>query len=74
MSTVASIILALLKLAQVILSFAQERKLIQAGADAEIAKASAAVLSKTESAKQIMAEVTAMTEEQVDKTLKGLEP
>lgn len=74
MSMTASIILAILKLINVFMSFAQERQLIQAGADAEIAKASASILLKTESAKQVMQEVTAMTEKQVDAALKGLEP
>lgn len=74
MSTIVSIILALLKLAAILMNFARDRQMIQAGADAEIAKASAAVLLMTESAKQTLQEVTSLDEEQVDKALKGLEP
>lgn len=74
MTTIVSIILTLLKIADALLTFARDRQMIKAGADAEIAKASASVLLKTESAKEIMAQVTAMSEEQVDKALKELEP
>jgi len=74
MSTIASIILALLKIASALLSFARDRQMMQAGADAEIAKASASVLLMTQSAKDVMAQVTGMTEEEVDKALKELEP
>lgn len=70
----SSLILTLLKIAEAIFDFARDRQLIQAGADAEIAKASASVLLKTRSAKQVMAEVTAMSDDQVDKALKELEP
>jgi len=74
MSTIASIILMLLNLASMLLEYARNHQMIQAGADAEIAKASAAVLLKTESAKEIMAQVTSLNEEEVDKALKELEP
>ena len=47
---------------------------MKAGTDAEIAKVSAAILVKTQSAKAIMQQVTGMTDKQVDDTLKGLEP
>lgn len=74
MSTIASIILALLKLAGILLTFARDRQMMKAGADAEIAKASAAILLQTESAKEIMTKVTSLDEDEVDKALKELEP
>lgn len=74
MSTIASIILTLLKLADALMDFARDRQMMKAGADAEIARASASVLLKTESAKAIMAEVSKLSETQVDKALKELEP
>jgi hypothetical protein len=69
-----SLALTLLRIADSLISWMREQGQINQGKDAEIAKASAAILIKTRSAKEIMAQVTAMTDEQVDKTLKGLEP
>ena len=69
-----SLALTCLKIADSLISWVREQGQIQAGQDAEIAKVSASILTKTEAAKAVMAEVTKMTDEQVDATLKGLEP
>ena len=72
--TWARLALALIQTANNIMRYVDRAQAVKAGTDAEIAKASAAILMKTEAAKQIMTEVTAMTDEQVDETLKRLEP
>ena len=56
------------------LSWLRETQQLDAGRDKEIALAAAAILMKTQTAKQVMAEVTAMTDSQVDEALKKLEP
>lgn len=72
--TIAQAIVLLLKFANALLQYAQEQKWIKAGEDAEIARTSMAVLQKTETAKQVFAEVAQMTDDQVDAALKKLEP
>jgi len=74
MGTMASFIIMLLKLVSALMSFARDRQMLKAGADAEIARASAQVLMMTQAAKETMAKVTAMNEEQVDAMMKDLEP
>jgi hypothetical protein len=69
-----SIILLTLRVVDAITNWLRDQQGIQAGEDKAIAKASAAILLKTQSAKAVLAEVTAMTDAQVDATLKGLEP
>lgn len=71
--TVFSLAVAFLKLASVFVGWLQERQAMQAGQDAEIARASVAILLQTQAAKQIMQEITAMSEADVDKLLKDLE-
>lgn len=66
--------LALLQIADKIISFVRERKLIEAGVEQEIARASAAILVKTAAAKKTMEEVSALNEKQVDDLLHSLEP
>lgn len=66
--------LALLQIADKIISFVRERKLIEAGVEQEIARASAAILVKTAAAKKTMEEVSALNEKQVDDLLRSLEP
>lgn len=66
--------LALLKLANYFLDLAREKQQMDAGADRAIAAESVSILQKTNVAKEEMAKATGMTEEQVDATLKGLEP
>lgn len=66
--------LALLKLAGYILDIVREKQQMDAGADRAIAEASASILAKTAAGKEIMAQVMAMTPEQVDAALKELEP
>ena len=69
-----SLALTFLKIADSLITWLREQGQIKQGQDAEIAKVSASILTKTEAAKAVMAEVTKMTDEQVDATLKGLEP
>lgn len=68
------IALALLKLANMIVSWVREKQQMDAGHDRAIAEASASILSKTQAAKEIMAKISGMTEAQVDAALKELEP
>jgi hypothetical protein len=74
MFTWGSIILAALKFINAIMGAVNREKWMQAGADAEIAKISAAILQKTEAGKKIMEKVNAMSDAEVDDGLRGLEP
>jgi hypothetical protein len=74
MFTYAKIALALLQLADVLVALARSRQQMQAGADAEIAKASASILLKCQSAQEVMGRVVAMSQAEVDQSLKELEP
>lgn len=66
--------LLLLSVTESIVNLIRNKGLMDAGADREIAKASVAILQKTNTAKAVMAEVTGMSNDQVDKALKELEP
>jgi kynureninase len=70
----ANIALALLKLVNAIMGAVNREKWIQAGMDAEIAKASAAVLAKTEYAKKLREKIDAMDDATIDAALRDLEP
>lgn len=72
--TWASIILAILKLVEAIFTAAQENKWIDVGKDAEIAKTSASILSKTEYAKNVREKIAGLDDVAVDKLLRDLEP
>ena len=74
MFTWASVILTALKVINAIMGAVNRDKWMQAGADAEIAKISAAILSRTEAGKKILEKVNAMSDEDVDAALRGLEP
>lgn len=74
MMTWASIILGLLKLANLILGAINRDKWIKAGEDAEIAKTSAALLAKTEYARKVRERVNAMDDNALDRALRDLEP
>jgi hypothetical protein len=74
MFTWGSIILAALKLINAIMGAVNREKWMQAGADAEIAKISAAILQKTEAGKAIMEKVNALSDKEVDDALRDLEP
>jgi hypothetical protein len=74
MFTWGSIILAALKFINAIMGAVNREKWMQAGADAEIAKISAAILQKTEAGKKIMERVNAMSDAEVDAGLRDLEP
>lgn len=74
MITWASVILALLKIVNAIMGAVNREQLMQAGADAEIAKVSASILEKTAAGKAIMEKVNGMTDADVDAGLRDLEP
>jgi hypothetical protein len=72
--TWVSLLITLLKLANNIMSYIEREKLMKAGADAEIAKISAAILKKTKTGKEIWEKVDAMGSDEVDAALRSLEP
>lgn len=74
MITWTSVILALLKIVNAIMGAVNREQLMQAGADAEIAKVSASILEKTAAGKAIMERINAMSESEVDAGLRDLEP
>jgi hypothetical protein len=74
MFTWAEIILLILKIADAIMGRVNQDEWIKAGADAEIAKISAAILAKTAAGKKMMEKVNALSEPEVDAGLRGLEP
>lgn len=73
-TTWASLILTALKILNAIMGAVNREKWMQAGADAEIAKASLAILERTDAGKAIMEKVNGMPIEDVDKGLIDLEP
>lgn len=73
-TTWASLFLTALKILNAIMGAVNREKWMQAGADAEIAKAALAILERTDAGKKIMERVNAMPEEDVDAALVGLEP
>jgi hypothetical protein len=74
MLTWAEIVLLILKIANAIMGELGNQRQFQAGADAEIAKISAAILRKTQAGKAIMEKVDALSDADVDAALRGLEP
>jgi len=74
MFTWPEIVLLVLKIANAIMTEVHDAKSFQAGTDAEIAKVSAAILAKTQAAKQIKDQVNALTNDAVDAQLAALEP
>jgi hypothetical protein len=74
MFTWPEIVLLFLKLANAIMGEINDQRQFKAGTDAEIAKVSAAILSKTQAAKTIKDQVNALTNDAVDAQLAGLEP
>ena len=74
MFTWAEIVLLILKIANAIMGEIGNQRQFRAGADAEIAKISAAILAKTAEGKLIMEKVNAMSDSDVDAGLRGLEP
>jgi hypothetical protein len=68
----ASVITALLTLAQHLLGWLRDKQLIDAGADAEIARQTLAILEMTEKGKAIKARIDAMSDGELDDFLKEL--
>ena len=69
-----SLALSLLKLVNMIMGYMRERELISKGYDKAIAEVTQSILVKTEAGKKIMERVNALTDEEVDAGLRGLEP
>jgi hypothetical protein len=72
--TWASLILVVLKVVNNAMNYINFAKAEQAGRDAEIAKISGSILAKTQAGKAIMERVNALTDDDVDRELLGLEP
>jgi hypothetical protein len=69
-----SLALTLLKIANTIMTWARERELISEGYDKAIGEVTQEILVKTTAGKAIMEKVNAMSDEEVDAALRGLEP
>lgn len=74
MFTWPQIILLVLQIADKLIDTVQQNKWMKAGADAEIAKVSAAILRKTQAGKELWEKIDAMDADAVDAGLRGLEP
>ncbi len=74
MFTYASLALAILKFVNNLMNYIDREEMIKAGADVEIAKTSASILSKTQAGKAIMEKVNAMSDKDVNNGLASLEP
>lgn len=70
----AKIILLILQVADKLIDYVQDQKLIQQGRDEEIAKAAQAIMAKTKSGKAILERINAMSDTEVDQALRDLEP
>lgn len=68
-----TLVLALVRVAEIILNWVRNKQQIDVGVDRAIARASASILAKTRAGKEVMEKVTAMTPEQVDAELLKLE-
>ena len=68
------VILAVLKLANALMTYGQQQKWIAEGRDEEIARASAEILRKTNYGKAALDKFTGMSDAAVDDFLRGLEP
>jgi hypothetical protein len=69
-----SLALTLLKIASTIITWARERELISQGYDQAIAEQAESILKKTEAGKAILERVNALSDDDVDAELRGLEP
>jgi len=69
-----SLALTLLKVVNQIMMWAREREMVSKGYDQAIAEVTQSILIKTEAGKKIMERVNAMSPEEVDAGLVGLEP
>ena len=69
-----SLALTLLKIVNQIMTWARERELISVGYDKAIAEVSQSIMVKTDAGKKIMEKVNALSPEDVDAGLRGLEP
>lgn len=69
-----SFALMLLQVINKIMTYARERELISQGQDIEIARQTAAILAKTEYAKNVRDKIAKMDDRAVDDALRALEP
>jgi len=68
------IILLILQIAGKVFDYAVKQGYIKEGQDREIAHQTAAILARTQAGKAMMEKVNAMSDEDVDAGLSGLEP
>ena len=66
------IALALLKIANSLITWGRERDLVSSGQDKEIAEQSVAILVKSNAAKEVMQQMSALDDKQIDDVLKQL--
>jgi hypothetical protein len=69
-----SLAVALLKIVSTIIIWARQRELISEGSDKAIAAETQAILRQTQAGKLIMEKIDAMSNDDVDSGLRGLEP
>lgn len=74
MLTYAGLALALLKFVNNLMNFVSREEAMKAGADAEIARTTQAILAKTTAGKKILERVNGLSDPDVDAELRGLEP
>lgn len=72
--TWVNLLLLFLRIVDSILTTQKEKGLISQGQDEEIARSTAAILKKTEFAKDALRKITALPEPDVDRLLRDLEP
>ena len=72
--TWGNIILLILQLAYELFKWRRDAGLIQQGEDQAIARQTAMILGQTEAAKKLREQVNAMSEDDIDKELRSLEP
>jgi hypothetical protein len=74
MFTWPEIVLLVLKIADSLMTAYHDQQSFQAGTDAEIAKVSASILTKTAAMKSLKDQINGLTEAAVDAQLASLEP
>jgi hypothetical protein len=72
--SILSVILTLVRLAGIVMTWAQQNKWMTEGADREVARATADLFRKTEHAKAVRSKIDAMDENEVDELLASFEP
>lgn len=74
MLTWAGVILAVLQTVNALMQYVNSDAARRSGADEQIALVTKSILSKTAAGKKILEQVNAMSDQEVDNGLRGLEP